>query len=82
MADVRSSGIFHGDVQAIPDSQILVIGRDECNGLAAGGTYAQMIVALVKSRSKPTTQAATILVDSAIRNLCPQFSGLVPAGAP
>jgi hypothetical protein len=82
VADVRASGLFHGDVQAITDASILKIGRDMCNYFTAGGSYSAMILGLMKNKLKPTTLEATIVVDSAIRNLCPQFSSLVPAGAP
>jgi hypothetical protein len=81
VADVRSSGIFHGDVQAIPSALILKIGHDECNALAAGGSYTQAILALMKTKGKPTRRAVTIVVNSAIRNLCPKYTDLILTGA-
>ena len=76
---------FRADVPALataPDAQILKIGQDECNYFAAGGSYTGMVLTFMKAKSKPTTQQATILVDSAVRNLCPKYSNLIPAGAP
>jgi len=83
LADVRADFPI---LAYAPDASILTIGRDECNAFAAGGSYADAVLAFMKAKinkSKPTTtQQATVLIDSAIRNLCPQNSVLLPAGAP
>jgi hypothetical protein len=41
-----------------------------------------MIESLVKGHGHPSLHQATVLVDSAIRNLCPENSNLMPKGAP
>lgn len=82
VAILRSSGIFHGNVQAIPDSALLQIGQDVCKYFADGGSYSGMILGLLNNNLKPSTAQATVVTDAAIRNLCPQFSNLLPAGAP
>ncbi len=66
----------------MPAFLILKIGEDLCNYFAAGGSYPGVILNITKKKSKPTIMQAIVEVDAAIRNLRPQFSALVPAGAP
>ncbi len=80
VAEARVSGIFRGDVQAIPASMILKIGRDQCGYFAAGGSYFGIILDLTKHNPKPTTRQATAEVNAAIRDLCPRYSALIRGG--
>jgi hypothetical protein len=69
------------------DQTLLTIGSDVCGALsAANGNgiagYSKMITSLIKNHARPTVNQATVWVGSAIRNLCPENSNMMPSGAP
>jgi hypothetical protein len=87
LAEVRAAGFGDLDLTSASDQTLLSIGSDSCSALDAaksGGIagYSKLITSLAKNHAHPTVQQATVWVDSAIRNLCPENSDLMPSGAP
>ncbi len=85
--EVRAAGLGDKDLTSASDRTLLSIGSDVCGALsAANGNgiagYSKIITSLVKNHAHPTVRQATVWVDSAIRNLCPENSNLMPSGAP
>jgi hypothetical protein len=71
---------------AVPAAPILKVGRKECETLSlvpgdAPAVRSQAISDLA-SADALTSHEAALLVDSAIRNLCPQYANAIPVGAP
>jgi hypothetical protein len=68
------------DLAAASDGELLRLGKVVCDGLGIEGLGFRRVVArLVQSEARPTTTEATGFVRSAVRNLCPEFAGAVPA---
>jgi hypothetical protein len=87
VANVRAAGLGTADLSRASDTVLLHIGTGACKALSASqGTvlpaYSTMVEDLAKMPGHPSIHQATVLVDSAIRNLCPENSNLMPAGAP
>jgi hypothetical protein len=87
VANVRAAGLGSADLSRASDTVLLDIGRRACKALSASqGTalpaYSTMVEDLAKLRQHPSIHQATVLIDSAIRNLCPENSNLMPSGAP
>ncbi len=87
IAEVRAAGFGGKDLTTASDQTLLTIGSDECSALsAANGNgiagYSRMIDSLVKNGAHATVHQAAVLLDSAIRNLCPENSNMMPSGAP
>jgi hypothetical protein len=88
IADVRAAGYGSKDLSTPGVPLVLLdVGKNVCKALSdSQGTniegYSTMIESLVKGHGKPSLHQATVLVDSAIRNLCPDNSNLMPSGAP
>jgi len=88
IADIQAAGYGSKDVSTAAASLILLdVGKNVCRALTTSqGTniegYSVMIESLVKGHGRPSLSQATILVDSAIRNLCPDDLNLMPSGAP
>ena len=82
VAKVHAAGFGNKDVAPATDAQLRQIGRTACNALATGVPYRDEIRAFMAGVRKPSTHQAAVLVDEAIRNLCPQFSKQLPPGAP
>jgi hypothetical protein len=82
LTKVRAAGFGSKDFANATDAQLLKIGQVACNGLGTGLGYQDAILAFVQNDAKPTTHQATVLVDEAVRGLCPQYASLIPAGAP
>ena len=56
------------------------LGKVVCDGLGIEGLgFGRVVERLVRSEARPTTTEATGFVRSAVRNLCPEFAGAVPA---
>jgi hypothetical protein len=87
LAEVRTAGLGSKDVTGASDQILLGIGSDTCSALdtaKSGGIagYSKLITSLANNHAHPTVQQATVWVDSAIRNLCPENSDMMPSGAP
>ena len=82
VAKVQAAGFGNKDLAPPTGAQLRQVGRDACNGLAIGIPYRDKVRALVAGVRKPSTHQAAVLVDEAIRNVCPQFSKQLPPDAP
>lgn len=75
LADITAAGFGDKDTS---DPAFLQVGNTACQGLADGISYGQQVQAFVESDAKPTPQQAETLVRSAVRNLCPEKSAMLP----
>jgi hypothetical protein len=82
LATVRKVGFGSKDVAGATDAQLILIGKDLCDGLDAGEGYQNAIDIMITSKPKPTTHQAIVWVDATIRDLCPAHESEIPAGAP
>jgi Protein of unknown function (DUF732) len=83
LAKIRTVGYGSKDFASATDSQLLKIGQVACNGFGPGSMgYQDEILAFVQNSAKPTTHQVAMLVDEAVRNLCPEYTAQLPAGAP
>ena len=82
VAKVQAAGFGNKDVAPATDGQLRQLGRTACNALATGVPYHDLIRTFKASVRKPSTHQTAVLVDEAIRNLCPQFSKQLPPDAP
>lgn len=76
LADVRRAGFGQKDMAGAPDSAVLEIGNQVCDGFGAGFSYGR-----VTSVFDGQAEAAQIdtLTRSAVVNLCPQYTAALPA---
>jgi hypothetical protein len=80
VAQARAMTFGTKDLAAASDGELLRLGKVVCDGLGIEGLGFRRVVArLVQSEARPTTTEATGFVRSAVRNLCPEFAGAVPA---
>jgi len=82
VAKVQAAGFGNKDIAPATDAQLRQLGRTACNALATGVPYHDQIRAFKASERKPSAHQTAVLVDEAIRNLCPQFSKQLPPDAP
>jgi len=82
VAKVQAAGFGNKDIAPATDAQLRQLGRTACNALATGVPYHDKIRAFKASERKPSAHQTAVLVDEAIRNLCPQFSKQLPPDAP
>lgn len=84
LAAIRKSGLGDKDLSG-QDGVLLHLGKTVCDGLSTGDLdYADLISAVqqVGAKNHATTRQATVLVNASVRNLCPEHTDLLPAGAP
>jgi hypothetical protein len=82
LADIRASYTGSKDFGGERAGKILLhIGRIICDGLSSDLDYADEISAVTQTDSDLTIHDSTV-VDSAIRNLCPEYVNQMPEGAP
>lgn len=84
---VRTAGLGSKDIASQTDRQLVALGRRECkimtDSFANGANgYRSLIRATMTGVPDATEGQAAIWVDSAVRDLCPQWSSQLPAGAP
>lgn len=86
VADVRAVGMQGKDMAATTDQQILAIGRQTCrvfdtqeppSPVARRGGY-QALVQVLEAQVGITEGQAETLLSSAVRNLCPENSDVLP----
>lgn len=83
LAKVRAIGFGSKDFANATDAQLLKVGQTVCNGFGPDGVgYQDEVLAFVQNSAHPTTHQAAVLVDEAVRNLCPRYAAEIPAGAP
>ena len=83
LASIRAAGFGSKDFGSAADAQLLKVGQTACNGFGQGGVgYQDEILAFAQNSAKPTAHQVAVLVDEAVRNLCPQYTAQLPAGAP
>lgn len=75
LADVAAAGF--GDKDAT-DPAFVTVGNTACQGLTDGVGYGQQVQAFVSSDAKPSQDQAETLVRSAVRNLCPEYTSMLP----
>lgn len=75
LADVAAAGFGEKDTS---DPAFLTVGNTACQGLSSGVSYGQQVQAFVESDAKPSQAQAEALVRSAVANLCPEQSSMLP----
>jgi hypothetical protein len=75
LADVAHAGFGTKDAS---DPAFVNVGNTACQGLTDGVSYGQQVTAFVESAAHPNREQAETLVRSAVRNLCPERSGMLP----
>jgi hypothetical protein len=80
VAEVRAMTFGAKDLAAASAGELLRLGRVVRDGLGIEGLgFRGVVERLVRSEAHPTTAEATAFVRSAVRNLCPEHAGAVPA---
>jgi hypothetical protein len=80
VAQARAITFGNRDLVAASDGELLRLGQAVCDGLGIEGVgFRRVVERLVQSEARPTTTEATGFVRSAVRNLCPEYAGVVPA---
>jgi uncharacterized protein DUF732 len=80
VAQARAMTFGTKDLAAASDGELLRLGKVVCDGLGIEGLgFRRVVERLVQSEARPTTTEATGFVRSAVRNLCPEYAGVVPA---
>ena len=80
VAQARAMTFGTKDLAAASDGELLRLGKVVCDGLGIEGLgFRRVVERLVQSEARPTTTEATGFIRSAVRNLCPEFAGAVPA---
>jgi Protein of unknown function (DUF732) len=75
VAEARTMTFGSKDLTAATDGQLLRLGRVVCDGLGIEGLgLGGVVQRLVRSEGRPTTIEARALVNSAVRNLCPEHA--------
>jgi hypothetical protein len=68
------------DLAAASDEELLKVGKLVCDGLGIHGLdYGRVVQRLVRSDACPTPAQASVLVSSAVRNLCPEHADAIPS---
>lgn len=75
LADVSASGFGGKDTS---DPAFVSVGNVACQGFADGTSYGMQVEAFVTSDAKPTRAQAEALIRSAVRNMCPEYSAMLP----
>lgn len=78
---VRSAGIGNLDVAVAPDRGLLAIGQTICDGMDSGLSYADSVTVALNGLKSITARQASIVIGAAVRDLCPENSAQLPAGA-
>jgi hypothetical protein len=79
VAEARAMTFGSKDLTAASDGQLLRLGRVVCDGLGIEGlSFGGVLQRLVRSEARPTTIEARALVNSAVRNLCPEHARAIP----
>jgi hypothetical protein len=67
------------DMASADDKGLLEVGNTVCEGFSEQNLdFGRLVQALVETDAHPTTEQASTLAKSAVRNLCPQHSAAVP----
>lgn len=81
LAAIRHAGLGNKDLSGQP--QLLIhVGRIVCDGLSTSLDYGDSVSAVLAGTHGVTAHQAAVLVGASIRDLCPEHSDLLPAGAP
>ncbi|MGH3273514.1 MAG: DUF732 domain-containing protein [Streptosporangiaceae bacterium] len=79
---VRRAGVGSKDLSDDHAAKVLLhVGRLICDGLDTDLSYADEISAVSTSLRSITVRQATVLVNAAIRGLCPNHADSLPAGS-
>ena len=71
-AGARALSVGANDRAAAAAGELVRLGKVVCGGLGMGGLGVRRVVQrLVRSEARPITSEATVLVRSAVHNLCP-----------
>ena len=81
VAKVRATRFWSKHFAGATDAEVLRVGRAACDGLVRRVTYSHQVDAFAISEGMPSVHQAAVLVDEAIRDLCPQYSRRIPPGA-
>jgi Protein of unknown function (DUF732) len=80
VAEARAMGFGTKDLASASERELLQLGKVVCDGLGIKGVgFRRVVGRLVQSDACPTPAEATVLVRSAVRNLCPQHAGAIPS---
>lgn len=80
VAEARTMAFGTKDLAAASDEELLKVGKLVCDGLGPRGLdYGRVVQRLVRSEACPTPAQASALVNSAVRNLCPQHADAIPS---
>jgi hypothetical protein len=80
VAEARATAFGNKDLAAASDGELLRLGKVVCDGLGIEGLgFRRVVERLVRSEARPTTTEARAFVRRAVRNLCPEHAGAVPA---
>ena len=75
VAEARAMTFGSKNLTSASDGQLLRLGRVACDGLGIEGLgFSEVLQRLVRSEARPTTIEARALVNSAVRNLCPEHA--------
>ena len=79
VAQARAMPFGTKDLATASDQELLRVGKLVCDGLGVKGLdYGRVVQRLVRSDACPTPAQAAALVNSAVRNLCPQHANAIP----
>jgi hypothetical protein len=79
LAEVRAMDFGDKDMASASDDALLEVGNMVCEGLGEQNLdFGRVVQVIVQTDAHPTTEQSSTLVKSAVRNLCPQHSTLVP----
>jgi Protein of unknown function (DUF732) len=80
VAEARAMPFGTKDLAAASDEELLKVGKLVCDGLGVHGLdYGRVVQRLVRSEACPTPAQASALVNSAVRNLCPEHADAIPS---
>jgi Protein of unknown function (DUF732) len=80
VAEARTMPFGTKDLAAASDTELLRVGKLVCDGLGSKGLdYRRVVQRLVRSEACPTPAQASALVNSAVRNLCPEHADAIPS---
>jgi hypothetical protein len=79
VAEARAMPFGTKDLAAASDEELLKVGTLVCDGLGVHGLdHGRVVQQLVRSEACPTPAQASALVNSAVRNLCPEHANAIP----
>jgi hypothetical protein len=80
VGEARTMAFGTKDLAAASDEELLKVGKLVCDGLGIHGLdYGRVVQRLVRSDACPTPAQASVLVSSAVRNLCPEHADAIPS---